>query len=670
MANKNIKGITIEIGGNTTKLEAALKNVNNLVYKSNSELKQLNQALKLDPKNTELLSQKQEVLKRNIESTTERLNTLKEAQKQMGDYNSLTEEQKEQYRGLSVEIAKSEDALKSLTNEYKNFGSVGVQQLKAVGKELKETGTKISSTGKDLSKTLTAPIAGVMALGVTYNAQMEKYQTALTTLTGSSKEASRIMEQIKQDAAKTPFDVAGLTQANQLLLSTGLDAGEARETILALGNAIAATGGGDEELSRMAVNLQQIKNLGYASSLDIKQFAYAGVDVYGLLADYLGITKEEASQLKVTWDDLNGALIQASKEGGKYFGAMDKQSETFNGKISNLKDSIGVLTGELAVALMPILDKLISIVNSAIEKFNELDPQTQKIVSIVLLTIAALGPLLIILGTLITSIGTIIGVVTAAIPVIAAIVAAINLPVIAIAAVIAAIVLLWTKCEWFRDAVKKVVDFLWNVIKAKVDLVISIFNTLVSFVKSLVSIFSNIVNSIINVFNQLPTKARNIITNFKNTITSIISGTNWASLGSNIIRGICDGFGRIGSYISRKVNEVKEQVIAKFKKTFGIASPSKLMRDTIGFNITAGIGEGIEEGIPQTLRDVDLAMKQLNAGIEASVNPTINPSITYDTNYRMMASAMKDALQDMDIVLDDNKVGKFVVKTVTDEIYG
>lgn len=670
MANKNIKGITIEIGGNTTKLEAALKNVNSLVYKSNSELKQLNQALKLDPKNTELLSQKQEVLKRNIESTTERLNTLKEAQKQMGDYNSLTEEQKEQYRGLSVEIAKSEDALKSLTNEYKNFGSVGVQQLKAVGKELKETGTKISSTGKDLSKTLTAPIAGVMALGVTYNAQMEKYQTALTTLTGSSKEASRIMEQIKQDAAKTPFDVAGLTQANQLLLSTGLDAGEARETILALGNAIAATGGGDEELSRMAVNLQQIKNLGYASSLDIKQFAYAGVDVYGLLADYLGITKEEASQLKVTWEDLNGALIQASQEGGKYFGAMDKQSETFNGKISNLKDSIGVLTGELAVALMPILDKLISIVNSAIEKFNELDPKTQKIVSIVLLTIAALGPLLIILGTLITSIGTIIGVVTAAIPVIAAIVAAINLPVIAIAAVIAAIVLLWTKCEWFRDAVKKVVDFLWSVIKAKVDLVISIFNTLVSFVKSLVSIFSNIVNSIINVFNQLPTKARNVITNFKNTITSIISGTNWASLGSNIIRGICDGFGRIGNYISQKVNEVKNQIMNKFKSIFGIHSPSTLMRDTIGYNITAGIGEGIEEGVPKALKDVDLAMKQLNAGIETSVNPTINPSITYDTNYRMMASAMKDALQDMDIVLDDNKVGKFVVKTVTDEIYG
>ena len=91
---KNIKGITIEIGGDTTKLESALKDVNKTVYSTNSELRNLNQALKLDPKNTELLAQKQDVLKKNIAATTERLNTLKEAQRQMGDYNSLTEEQK------------------------------------------------------------------------------------------------------------------------------------------------------------------------------------------------------------------------------------------------------------------------------------------------------------------------------------------------------------------------------------------------------------------------------------------------------------------------------------------------------------------------------------------------------------------------------------------------
>lgn len=669
MASKNIKGITIEIGGNTTKLEDALRGVSKTIYSLNGDIRNLNQALKLDPKNTELLSQKQELLKKNIEATTERLEKLKMAQKQMGDYNNLTEEQKEQYRALSVEIAKSEAALNSLTKEYNNFGSVAIQQLKVVGEELKNTGAKISSVGKDLSKSITAPIAGVMTLGVTYNAQMEKYKTALTTLTGSAKEASKIMEQIKQDAAKTPFDVKGLTEANQLLLSTGLDAGEARETILALGNAIAATGGGDAELSRMAVNLQQIKNLGYASSLDIKQFAYAGIDVYGMLADYLGITKEEASKMKVTWEDLNGALIQASQEGGKYFGAMDKQSETFNGKLSNLKDSIGVLTGELAVSLMPILDKLITLVNSLIEKFNNLDPKTQKIISTVLLVIAVIGPLLVIIGTLITSIGTIIGVVTAAIPVITAIVAAINLPVIAIAAVIAIIVLLYTKCEWFRNAINAIVTFIWNQVKNYIQLIINIIKTVINVVQTTVTTIRSIVNAIISVFAGLYGKAKNFVGKIRDAFVSRIKGINWSSLGSSIVKGIVSGFVNIGSYLSSKVNEVKDKILSKFKSVFGIHSPSTLMRDTIGVQISAGIGEGIEEGIPKALKDVDFAMKQLNAGIEASVNPTINPSVTYETSYNMMALAMKEALQDMDIVMDDNKMGKFVVKTVTDTIY-
>ena len=80
----NIKGITIDIGGNTSKLEDALKNVNKVVYSTNSELKQLNQALRLDPKNTELLSQKQDVLKNNIKATTDRRKALKEAQRQRG----------------------------------------------------------------------------------------------------------------------------------------------------------------------------------------------------------------------------------------------------------------------------------------------------------------------------------------------------------------------------------------------------------------------------------------------------------------------------------------------------------------------------------------------------------------------------------------------------------
>ena len=111
--------------------------------------------------------------------------------------------------------------------------------------------------------------------GVKFNAQMEKYTVAFGNMLGSATEASNVLQQIKEDAARTPLNVESLVQANQLLISAGVDAGEARKTILALGDAVSATGGGNDALSRMAQNLQQVKNVGKAASIDIKQFAYA-----------------------------------------------------------------------------------------------------------------------------------------------------------------------------------------------------------------------------------------------------------------------------------------------------------------------------------------------------------------------------------------------------------
>lgn len=177
-------------------------------------------------------------------------------------------------------------------------------------------------------------------------------------------------------------DVKGLTQANQLLISAGVKADTAREDIIALGNAIAATGGGNEELSRMAVNLQQIKNVGKASALDIKQFAYAGIDVYGLLADSMGITREEATKLDVTYEQLTEALRYASQEGGKYFGAMENQSRTLNGQISTLKDNFMNFAGEAAQPLFNFLrDTALPTINGMISGTISLNDGIQNLIT-------------------------------------------------------------------------------------------------------------------------------------------------------------------------------------------------------------------------------------------------------------------------------------------------
>ena len=246
---------------------------------------------------------------------------------------------------------------KGLNEVDKKAGKLGTSLQVALGNLIADLGRMAAQGLQEIAKA-----------GVEYNAQIEKYQTALTTLTGSADEANKIIDQIKKDAASTPFDVQGLVQANQLLISAGISSESAREDILALGNAISATGGGNEELSRMAVNLQQIKNVGKASSLDIKQFAYAGIDVYGLLADSMGITREEAAELDVTYEDLTEALKYAANEGGKYAGAMEAQSKTFNGQVSNLKDNLNSFIGEAMNPLFNLLkDDLLPIVNKLIQ---------------------------------------------------------------------------------------------------------------------------------------------------------------------------------------------------------------------------------------------------------------------------------------------------------------
>ena len=402
-----IKGITIEIGGDTTPLQKALKQVDSSLKTTQNNLKDINKLLKLNPTNTELLKQKQVELSTAIKDTEERLKTLKDAYKQLNSkqgYGEMTEEQK----ALAREIAETENNLKSLKQQMKEFGNVAKQKLQEAGASVKEFGDKVSGVGKDLSMKLTAPIVAVGTLGVTYNAQMEQLTTLFTTLTGSAEEAERVISNIQEDASRSPFDTESLIKANQYLISAGIDADKARQTILDLGNAIAATGGGNDELDRMAMNLQQIKNVGKASAQDIKQFANAGINIYGLLAESMGKTVEQVKEMDVSYEVLADALSKASSEGGKYYGAMEAQSETMTGSINKLKDSVNVLLGEITKAAMPIITKIIAKIQSVVDWFRSLDDSQKELILKVGAVVAAIGPALLIIGQIISVLGTLI----------------------------------------------------------------------------------------------------------------------------------------------------------------------------------------------------------------------------------------------------------------------
>lgn len=263
----------------------------------------------------------------------------------------------------------AEDAVESL-----NKTDAGANTFDNIEKSVAK-GELLASAFKTVGKAALNAAMDVAKTGIAYNAQIEQYQVAFSNMLGSETAAVELLDQIKEDAAKTPFDTQGLVKANQYLISTGVNAESSRKTILALGDAVSATGGGNEELSRMAQNLQQIKNAGKATAADIKQFAYAGIDVYGILADYTGKSTEEVQKMTVTYDLLTAALESAAEEGGRYYDAMSTQSETINGQWNTLKDNAtqlaGLLTEDLTTALGKVVSGMNDITVAAAEAYKE-----------------------------------------------------------------------------------------------------------------------------------------------------------------------------------------------------------------------------------------------------------------------------------------------------------
>jgi tape measure domain-containing protein len=284
-------------------------------------------------------------------------------------------------KNLKIMLAQAEAQLRATTTALKaaNNGMDGFASStdKASGKSLAGAiaqGTVMANVFSKLGSAALSAAEGFISSGIEYNAQIEKYTTGFTNMLGSAEAAQQVMSQIQEDAAKTPFDVESLTKANQYLISAGENASYARDTVMALGDAVSATGGGNDELNRMAQNLQQIANTGKATAVDIKQFAYAGIDVYGILADYTGKSTEEVQNMTISYDLLTQALQAASEEGGRYYNSMDTQSQTMNGRMSTLQDNVkqlaGLLTGDLSSGAGVVIGNLNDMLVAAQEAYK------------------------------------------------------------------------------------------------------------------------------------------------------------------------------------------------------------------------------------------------------------------------------------------------------------
>ncbi|MBD3948442.1 phage tail tape measure protein [Tuanshanicoccus lijuaniae] len=201
--SRRIKGITIELGGDTTKLQTALKQVNREIKDTQRELKDVERLLKLDPHNTELLAQKQALVTQAIDGTNEKLETLKTASEQAYEALNKGEITKQQFDALQREIIETEQTLKHLESELKNVDSSFQATLKNAGEKMTQTGETIKGVGTTLTKNVTAPIVGIGAASIAAFSQIDEGYDIIIKKTGVAGEEFEALKKVADNVFRS-----------------------------------------------------------------------------------------------------------------------------------------------------------------------------------------------------------------------------------------------------------------------------------------------------------------------------------------------------------------------------------------------------------------------------------------------------------------------------------
>lgn len=596
MASK-IQGITVEIGGDTTKLGKALESVNSKSKSLQSELKGVNTLLKMDPSNVTLLKQKQDLLNKSIAECREKLNVLKSTQSQVQEQFNKGKITEEQYRDFQREIVATENKLKSLKKETNSFGSVGAQQIANVGNKMQGLGSSITNVGKKL--TVVSAAASAALVGVTKSAI--DFETAFTGVTKTVDGTEEQLESIKQGifdlsetTASSATDIAAVAEAaGQLgvrtenvlgftetmvrlgdstnlsadeaataiaqlynvmgsdintvdqfgaslvalgnnaatteadilnmasrIASSGSQVGLTEQEVLALATTLSSVGleaeGGGSAISAVitqidkdvALNSNTLKTWANLTGMSVNEFknlwqndamtaiqkvtegmgdASAGGENLNVILDELGVTslrQTDTMKRLSSASELMTDMVNISSESWEENSALttesNKRYETTAAKMQQLKNTVSELCSKLGEILLPIIQKVCDVVSKFVNWLSKLSPAAQKVTLIVVALAAAIGPLLITVGNLISSIGKIMtygpklislfSTIKTAISSLFSLIAA-NPIILVITAIIAAVILLWNKCEWFRNLViamfekiKQVVNVVWNAV--------------------------------------------------------------------------------------------------------------------------------------------------------------------------------------------------------------
>lgn len=407
-------------------------------------------------------------------------------------------------------------------------GKEAEKTINSLSKSSDGLSKKFMSFGKKMTIGVTAPLTALATAGVKYNATMESYLANLTTLLGGNQqEAQKLLDTLKEMANTTPYEATDLVKATQKMMAFGISADDSLKYLQMLGDVAM---GDANKMDSLTLAFSQISASGRASMEDINQMIDQGFNPLTVIAEKTGESmadlRDRVSAGQVSFEEIAGAFETATSKGGTFYQSMDKASQTTEGKISSLKDAFSSALGSMTEALLPFVTAAVDGLTKVANWFSNLDSDGKKIVLTLAGIAMAIGPVtagitkLIQTGQNIKKVVNLIKKWELATKLQTVAQKALNLvmntnPLIlivtAIMAVVAGLVLLYQKCEWFRNAVNAVFEFVIGVVQKVIDFFKNNWQTILLF----------ILNPFAGVFKLLYDKFEGF-RNFVNTIVEAI----------------------------------------------------------------------------------------------------------------------------------------------------
>lgn len=337
-----------------------------------------------------------------------------------------------------IRVQGSEEAHSTVRNLNGTF--------KKIGSTVSNVGKGILSFGAKMTAGVTVPILGLIGAGLKFNMTMESLQSSFKVLLGSEEKAIDMTKKLKDMAASTPFEVKGLADATKTLLSFGVTEEKVLPIMSKLGD---VSLGNAERFKALNLVMGQVSANGKLQGQDLLQFINAGWNPLQQIIARTGETMSEVrdrmSKGKVSVKEVERALKDATSEGGRFYKGMEEGSKTLGGRLSTLKDNFMELLGNATKPLFDFISqKLVPVLITLVQKFNNIDPSIKTVIFAVALLAAAIGPAIAVFGLIVIAVGQFIFAITTIVAGITALISGLGLLLIPITLVGAAFAVLTT----------------------------------------------------------------------------------------------------------------------------------------------------------------------------------------------------------------------------------